>query len=65
MSYEYEIGRVAARTLRRLAATVREVAALDRLAEFRGSASDVELAARLYERAGERQLADELRKIPV
>jgi hypothetical protein len=56
----YSIDYHRARDLRRLAESEGELAAIERLADFRGDERDVRLAAELYRREGEGANAAEL-----
>jgi hypothetical protein len=57
---EYSIDRTRCKALRVIAESDKEVAAIDRLEEFRGCEQDVRLAAALYQRAGDGENAAEL-----
>lgn len=63
----YSVGYSHARNLRRiweaLGGGESELAAIDRLAEFRGTAADVRSAARLYAEAGDGANAAELLRV--
>lgn len=56
----YELGYSDIRRLRRLADSVADAEAVDRLDRFRGTAADVRRAAKLYRAAGDDERADQL-----
>ncbi len=56
----YEVGHTHARRLRELARCEPELAAIDRLALFEGTDVDVRVAASVWQRAGETELAAQL-----
>lgn len=60
---EYHVGYSVAKELSILAEGARELAAIERLANFRGDRNDVITAAAIYDRAGEGANAAELRRL--
>lgn len=60
---EYSIGYRESKILAKLATTETEKATLRRLSEFHGTASDLETAAEIYDRAGKSAMADEIRAL--